>query len=123
MTKNTPTPWKITNTTGFMTAIYTEDGSKWVGTLALQGLHWSEAEANAKHIVKCVNEHEALKAEVKRCRDIIEELNLLEIGMTVAFNSYKRGDGLLSKEEFEEKYHDRGREHQMICDEFLKESD
>lgn len=74
--KHTPTPWKINNTTGFMTAIYTEDESKWIGNLALQGLHWSEAEANAQHIVKCIN----LIGELEEKGITLEQLEKLASG-------------------------------------------
>ena len=80
MSKHTPTPWKVLDTTGFMTSIYSQDEMTWVGNVALQGLSTGVAESNAAHIVKCVNEHEVLQAQVAELVEALEELHSLQNG-------------------------------------------
>ena len=112
MSKHTPTPWEARECLVYM-------GNE--GGFSLK--HCPTPEANAKHIVKCVNEHEALKAENERLRSTISTLNGLEIHMTMSFKFYK--DAIAKKDCDEEikrldNFHDAGKEHQLICEQVLE---
>lgn len=92
-------------------------------------------EGEIEDIVKCVNEHGALKQQVAELVKAVDELNQLEVEMTMRFfNPIERAaetddfrksltKGLRSDQESVgdvfSGYHDAGREHQEICGRIL----
>lgn len=93
MGKHTPTPWEVRMVTGFHTSIYGEK-NKWILNAALQGMKRDESEANAAHIVKCVNMHDELVKALEFYANKEEWHNNGEYGWKLQFNSAEvDGDG------------------------------
>jgi hypothetical protein len=72
--KHTPTPWKIgTDSEGHQPMVYSERGHE-ILICSLYSRSVAEAQANAAHIVKCVNGHEALVEALKEANNRISLL-------------------------------------------------
>jgi phosphohistidine swiveling domain-containing protein len=68
---HTPTPWKIASDTG---PCVISNGEREIGECYEDGeTQVAEDEANAAHIVKCVNAHGELVAALERIRGLIAE--------------------------------------------------
>lgn len=138
--KHTPTPWEYIKAFNGNYLILPEGvtlpKNGYADNLAVLDCADYWAVANAKHIVKCVNENEVLHARINELVGIIKELNYCEVYMTHEFNSLKpvieafsrRFGGnevsrLTEKDDEEdcfENYHESGRKHQKMCDNILK---
>ena len=142
--KHTPTPWVldtedvlcITNgkTRRAIAVIHGTRPSNYADKQ--EEAYCLERVANAEHIVKCVNENEALHARIEELENVIKELNYCEVYMTHEFNSLKPvieafsrrfGGNEVSRltetddeEDCFENYHESGRKHQKMCDNILK---
>ena len=68
MTEHSPTPWEAKRK-----AVLTTDGAAGPYLVAEASVWWTDpatAEANAAHIVQCVNEHEDVQALVKSAQKL-----------------------------------------------------
>lgn len=67
---HTPTPWHVGMKPGPM--LYAEDGAQ-VADLRSPSSLSEESRANAQHIVRCVNSHDALVEALESARLLLEE--------------------------------------------------
>ena len=59
-TKHTPTPWRVIKNGRI---VWHKGGD--IGEIVVRSGNYDEAQANAEHIVKCVNSHDALIEALK----------------------------------------------------------
>jgi len=79
MNKHTPTPWHVGELNGSGIQICHSDNSpgaisKNLAVVTARQTWLKEAEANAAHIVRCVNSHDALVAQMINALELIELL-------------------------------------------------
>ena len=85
-----------------------------------------EKQEDANNYVKCVNNHEAMKNMLDELVEAWKEVQMLEIDMSMQHNfleKYYKHDCGYEEDEIMERnsrFHDSGREHQLLVEGLLK---